>query len=73
MDANDSASDDSERSEEHSRENIYYFRKYLNHLTWIVRINTDRKDSVCGGTKGNGIYVTANWKKGNSCFIGVEI
>ena len=31
MDVNDSASEDSGRSKEHSRENIYCLREYINH------------------------------------------
>ena len=62
-----------QKSEEPRRENIYYFREYLDHQTWNVRTHTDLKGSAFEGTKGNGIHVTANWKKGNSCFIGVEV
>ena len=72
MDVNDSTSEDSEGSEEHSRKNIYHLREFLNHTKWTVRRNIDVKGTVCEGREGNEIHVFGNWKKGYPCYTMVE-
>lgn len=47
---------------------MYHLREYLNHCKWTIR-NTDVKYTACEGTERNEVRVTANWKKGNLCYI----
>lgn len=65
MDINVFTSEDSKGSEGYSRENIYHLREYLNHCKWTIR-NIDVKYATC---ERNEVHVTANWKKGNLCYI----
>lgn len=53
----------SEGSEEHRKENLFYLREYLNY---------HKKTFGSERTKGNEEHVTANWRKGDPCYMVAE-
>lgn len=72
MDVNISAIEDSEESEEYSRENIYHLREYLNCHKQTANTIVDIKGTVGYGSEGNEEHVIENWRKGNPCYIVAE-